>query len=144
MAYHEGSGIQFAPPEGWEVEETEDGSRTTYTIQSPDGIAFALITVDEGNSDPKDLVAEALEAIRGEYPNLECVPAVDTLMGRPASGFDIAFITLDMTNAGLLRGVRTGQRTLFLLGQWSEIDVEDDPEAQIDDLFRSIEETEGN
>jgi hypothetical protein len=140
MAYYEDRGIRFAYPADWETEVAEDGPRTTITVQSPSGLAFALVTMDGTLPAPEELVAEALAALREEYPDLDVTPAADTLVGHRAIGQDVAFLSLDMTNACILRGVRTQNRTFFLLGQWSEIDAEGDPEAVIDDLFRSIEE----
>lgn len=142
MAEHEAAGIRFNYPDDWEVEETDDGSRTTLIVQSPGGLAFALVTVDEDRPEAEELVTEAIEALRGDYPNLEVTPAEDQMAGRDAVGFDVAFISLDLTNAGMLRSVRTADRTLFFLGQWSEVEADDDPEALIDDLFRSIEEAD--
>lgn len=141
MAYFEERGIRFAYPGDWETEVADDGPRTTVTVQSPSGLAFALVTMDESLPEPGELVGEALAALREEYPGLDETPAADTLVGHCAVGNDVAFISLDMTNACVIRGVRTPRRTFFLLGQWSEIG-EEDPESIIDDLFRSIEETD--
>ncbi|WP_435020817.1 hypothetical protein TA3x_002038 [Tundrisphaera sp. TA3] len=142
MPYYEDRGIRFAYPADWQTEVAEDGPRTTITVQSPGGLAFALVTIDETGAEPEELIAEAMDALREEYPTLDESPAADTLAGHRAIGRDIEFISLDLTNACLIRGVRTPRRTLFLLGQWAEIDAEEDPEAIIDDLFRSIEETD--
>ena len=142
MADYDDRGIRFAYPEDWEVDVAEDGPRTTVTIQSPGGLAFALVTIDETGAEPEELVAEALDALREEYPTLDESPAADTLAGHRAIGHDVAFISLDLTNACVLRGIRTPRRTLFLLGQWSEMVADDDPEAIIDDLFLSLEETD--
>ena len=40
-------GIRFEYPAAWEVEVTDEGPRTTVTVQSPGGLAFALITLDD-------------------------------------------------------------------------------------------------
>ena len=134
-------GIRFRYPEDWEVEETEDGPVTTVALHAPDGLAFALVTVDDSRPAPAVLADQALEAMREEYPTLDAAPALETVGGHRAVGHDVEFISLDLTNACTIRCFRTDRRTVLLFGQWSDIEDEDTT-AVLADVRRSVEETD--
>src|SRR5947209_6971624 len=91
VSYYRDRGIRFAYPGDWETDVADDGPRTTVTVQSPSGLAFALVTMDESLPSPEELVGEALAALREEYPGLDETPAADTLVGHRAVGNDVAF-----------------------------------------------------
>ena len=134
-------GIRFEHPTDWEVEVLDDGPRVTATVQSPGGLAFALVTVDEDRPAPADLADEALAALKGEYPTLDAVPALETIDGHKAIGHDVEFSSLDMNNAGAIRAFRTPRRTVFLLAQWSDLEG-DEAEEALKALRRTLEETD--
>ncbi len=134
-------GIRFDYPHDWEIEADDDGPRTTVTLQSSAGPAFALVTVDESRPDPSEMADEALAALRDEYPTLDAEPASEMIDGHPAVGHDAEFISLDMTNTCAIRCFRTPRRTVFVLSQWSDLE-EDDPGARLEALRRSLEETD--
>ena len=134
-------GIRFEYPPEWEVEVSDDGPRTTISLQSPNGLAFALVTLDEDRPPPADLADEALAAMREEYPSLDAAPALETIDGHKAVGHDVEFISLDLTNSCVLRSFRTPRRTVFVLAQWSDFE-EDDAEATLLAVRRSIGETD--
>ena len=110
-------------------------------VQDPGGLAFALVTTDESCPDPADVADEALEAMREEYPDLDAVPAMETINGHHATGHDVEFFALDMTNAARIRCFRTPQRTVLVFGQWSDLGEADLPD-QIRRVFSSIEDRE--
>ncbi|MCA1686813.1 MAG: hypothetical protein LC745_12765, partial [Planctomycetia bacterium] len=111
VATFDDHGIRFLYPEDWEVEEAEDGPAVTVSLHAPDGLAFALVTVDDSRPDPAVVADQALEAMRDEYPMLDAAPALETIAGRRASGHDVEFISLDLTNACTIRCFRTPRRT---------------------------------
>lgn len=135
-------GIRFEFPAGWELDVTDDGPRTTVAVQSPEGLAFALVTADEDRPAPADLADEALAALRDEYPTLDAVPALETIDGHPAVGHDVEFISLDLNNACAIRSFRTPRRTLFVLAQWSDDLEGEEAEEALKALRRSLEETD--
>ena len=135
-------GIRFEYPEDWELEVTDDGPVTTVSLQSPAGVAFALVTLDESCPAPAELADEALEAMRDEYPELDVAPALETISGYPAVGHDIEFISLDMTNTCAIRCFRTERRTVLVFGQWSDLE-EGETGVVLDAVRRTIEETDG-
>ena len=140
--YDEG-GIRFEYPADWELEVTDDGPVVTVSVQSPSGLAFALVRSDEDRPPPAEVADEALAALRGEYENLDSSPALETIDGHRAVGHDVEFISLDMTNACAIRCFRTPRRTVLVFGQWSDLE-EDDAEGHIRRVRRSFEETEAD
>jgi hypothetical protein len=132
--------LRFEYPADWELDVVDDGPRTTVTVQSPGGLAFAMITLDQDRPAPSVLADEALSAMREEYPGLDAVPALETIDGHRAGGHDIEFVSLDMLNSCAIRCYRTPRRTVLVFNQWSDLD-EGDPEDSLRTLRRSIEET---
>ena len=141
-AIYDDRGIRFEYPADWERDETEDGTRTTVSVQAPSGLAFAIVTIDEGeDADPAALVAEARAALQEEYPTLTADPAEETIDGQNATGYDVEFVSLDLSVACTLRGFRTPRRTIFLMTQWSDLESLDADDA-LRALRGSVEETD--
>jgi hypothetical protein len=134
-------GIRFEYPDDWELEVTDDGPRVTAAVQSPAGLAFALVTADEDRPSPAELVDEALAALKDEYPTLDAAPALETIDGQKAVGHDVEFASLDLNNACVIRAFQTPRRTVFLLAQWSDLEG-DEAEGSLKVLRRSLEETD--
>lgn len=138
---YEGHGLRFAYPSDWELEETDEGEAATVEVQAPGGLAFALIRSDETGLDPASVADEVLEAMREEYPDIDVAPAMETLAGHHATGYDVEFFSLDITNGAIIRCFRTPERTVLVFGQWSDIGDEALPDL-IRDVSRSVEEME--
>jgi hypothetical protein len=134
-------GIRFEYPPTWEIDVSEDSPRTSVTVQSSAGPAFAMVTVDETRPAPEELADEALAALREEYPTLDAAPASETIDGHNAIGHDVEFLSLDMTNSCVIRCFRTPRRTVFVLTHWSDLE-EDEPEHALAAVRRSLEETD--
>ena len=138
-------GIRFEYPPDWDLDVTEEDARTTVAIQSPGGLAFAMVTVDEDRPAPAEMVDEAVAAMRDEYPSLEILPAIEEIDGHKAVGHDIEFFSLDMLNGCAIRSFRTKHRTILVFGQWSEADDDADgdaAEALMRAMRKSLEETD--
>lgn len=133
--------IRFEYPAGWALDVGDDGTRTTVTVQSPDGPAFAVVVADDSRPEPDALADEALAALRAEYPGLDDAPAREPIAGHPGVGHDVEFLSIDATNNCQIRAARTPRRTLFLLAQWSDLEGDDLPSA-FTALRSSIEETD--
>ena len=134
-------GIRFEYPPDWEIDVCDDGSRTNISLEAPGGSAFALLTLDEDRPTPAEMAEEALEAMRAEYPGLEDVPAREVINGYKATGHDLSFLSLDMVTWCSIRCFRTPRRTIFFLGQWTDLDDER-IEQQLRALRATIEETD--
>lgn len=137
------NGIRFEYPDDWDVEVTDDGPVTTVALQAPESRspAFALITMDSSCPAPAEVADEALSAMRDEYPDLDAVPALETIAGHPAAGHDVEFISLDLTNSCVIRCFRTPSRTVLVFGQWSNYDG-DVNESHISGIRQSLAETD--
>lgn len=134
-------GIRFEYPEDWGVEAADEGGVTTVALNAPDGLAFALVTVDDSRPAPATVTDQALEAMREEYPGLDVSTALETISGHRAVGHDIEFISLDLTNTCVIRGFRTDRRTVLFFGQWSDVEDEDVP-VTLALIRRSLQETD--
>jgi hypothetical protein len=139
---YEGHGIRFAYPADWDPEETDEGEAVTVEVQAPGGLAFALVRTDESCPDPASVADEVLEAMREEYPDLEAAPAMETIDGHHATGYDVEFFSLDLTNGAAIRAFRTPERTVLVFGQWSDVGSDDFPDL-IRGVIRSVEEIGG-
>lgn len=134
-------GIRFDYPDDWDVEENDDGDVVTIGVTAPDGVAFALVTLDGDRPPPVEVANQALQAMRDEYPALDAEAVRETIGGHPAVGHDVEFLSLDLTNACAIRAFRTATRTVLIFCQWS--DVEDPAVADLlTVLRRSVMETE--
>ena len=141
IATFDDHGVRFSYPADWEVEVDRDGEKTTVTINAPDGVAFALLAMDEGRPEPGEVAAQALEAMRGEYPDLDAVAVVEDVGGHDAVGVDVEFLSLDATNACAIRCYRSPRQTVLVFGQWSDLEG-GEPAEQIRDIRRTLEETD--
>jgi hypothetical protein len=137
----ESHGVHFEYPADWPVEVSEDGPVTDVEVQAPDGLAFALVRTDETRPDPARVADEVLEAMREEYPDLDADPAREDIRGYRATGHDVEFFALDVTNAASIRCFRTPRRTVLIFGQWSDLGGDDLCDL-VRAVFRSVEEME--
>ncbi len=140
-AIYDDHGIRFEYPADWSVEVPEDGPRKTVALQSPSGLAFALVTLDEEGLTPAEMADEALAAMREEYPTMDVAPGRETLGGHPAIGHDLEFLSLDVPNSCVIRAFGTPRRCVLVFAQWSDLD-DQDPEGQVNALRRSLEVTD--
>jgi hypothetical protein len=134
-------GIRFEYPMDWELDVSDDGGRTTVSIESPGAPAFVMVAIDEDRPQPAEVADEALEAMKGEYPDLEAVPALETIDGHRAIGHDLEFFSLDMASACAIRCFRTRRRTVLVFAQWTDLD-DDLVESQIRAVRTTLEETD--
>jgi hypothetical protein len=140
-AVFEDHGVRFEYPSDWALEVSEDGPVTTIEVQAPSGLAFAWVRSDEACPDPAEVADEVLDALRQEYPELDASPALEPLREHVATGYDVEFFSLDVTNGATIRCFRTPLRTLLVFGQWSDIGGDDLPDL-VKNLFQSVEEVE--
>ena len=134
-------GITFQYPTNWELNVTDAGTVTVVGLSAPKGPAFAIITIDVTKPNPAEIADLAFEAMREEYPDLDSTPALETIGGQHAVGYDIEFFTLDMTNACQIRCFRTPRRTVLVFVQWSDIE-EDEAGLVLAAIRTSITETD--
>jgi hypothetical protein len=136
---YDDDGVCFQYPSDWVLEVTEDGPVTSVDVQHPEGIAFLLVRTDLSCPEPAEVADSVLEAMREEYPDLDARPVVETLHQYSATGHDVEFFSLDISNAASIRCFRTPRRTVLVFGQWSELGEENLADS-VGEVFRSIQE----
>ena len=93
----EQNGIRFSYPENWRLEREENETGWTVLVQSPE-TAFLVVSLDTGMPEIETMAQTALDALRGEYEDLEADDCVESVAGQPAVGHDVRFFSLDLTN----------------------------------------------
>ncbi|MFO0964491.1 MAG: hypothetical protein U0793_02730 [Gemmataceae bacterium] len=119
----ERDGIRFQYPENWSLETGDAESGWTVSLQSPD-TAFLMLTYDESMPEPEEMARTALEALQGEYKDLEAEDALETVAAQPAVGHDIRFFSFDLTNTCVVRSFYSGAGTVLLLWQLNDLESE--------------------
>jgi hypothetical protein len=115
------AGIRFQYPENWRLEREESEEGWTVSLQSP-STAFMLLTVNQDDPSPDEMLATTLEALRSDYPDLEFDDCVDSLAGQPAVGHDIRFTSLDLTNTCWTRSFYSEAGTILVLCQCNDLE----------------------
>jgi len=129
-------------PHTWELEESEDGSRSLMTVSEPGGTAFAMISVDTACPAPAEVADEALETLRADYPDLDSYPALEEVTEFNAIGHDVEFFSFDFLNICSIRCFRTPRRTVLILSQWCETVDGEGLERIFAAIRKSFEETD--
>lgn len=142
IAFYDDYGIRFEYPFDWELDVDDDGEgRATVGLQSPGGLAFAFVRIDETRPEPGVLVEEAVEAMRAEYETLDSKPARETIDGFETVGLDLEFFSLDVPNSCAIRGFSTPRRTVLVFAQWAEM-LDEEAGETFRAICRSLEETD--
>jgi hypothetical protein len=116
-AIYEKLGVRFLYPENWSViDEDDDGSPQTVTVQSPQ-TSFWSLHVYPPNSELKPIVKELIAAIQEEFTDIEVLPAKETFGEIPTTGVDLAFFYLDLLVEAKIRCLKTPSSTLVWLYQ---------------------------
>jgi hypothetical protein len=131
-AHFEDGGIRFRYPENWKLEREENEAGWTVSVQSPD-TAFIMVCFRDDASTPDEMASAALDALREEYPELESEATVDSLGGQPATGHDVRFFSLDLSNTCFLRSFYSSEGTVLVLWQANDLELE-----RIEPVLRAI------
>lgn len=112
-------------PTNWTVDEAADpeSGGWTVTVSSPD-TAFFMMSLQPDARDPGDLADQTLDALKGEYKELDSEEVMETICGQPAIGFNADFLTVDTATSCRVRCMDTFAGPLLLLTQVSEYDRE--------------------
>ena len=132
-AVYDKLGIRFLYPDNWTLDEQEAGQgNCSVFVHSPGG-AFWSITLHEAGTDPGELVAKTLDALKEEYAHSETEEASEQVCGQTLSGYDLSFRYVDLSNTALIRGFRTATASCLLLCQAEDRDFE-----ELAPVFRAI------
>ena len=122
-ALFEGQGLRFSYPENWHLEEGQTEQGWSVTVQSP-GTAFLLVNIQADRPSVQQVLDTALAALREDYADLEADTATERIAGRSARGHDIQFFSLDLVNSCWIRSFRAGDRTILILCQTNDLELE--------------------
>ena len=125
-------GIHFAYPGNWELTREDNPSGWTVTLQSP-ATAFFMITFDRDMPETELMTETALDAMKGEYEDLEFEPMTESIAGQPAIGHDMRFFSLDLTNTCSTRSFYAETGTVLLFWQSTDLDLD-----AIDPVFKAL------
>jgi len=118
---YERAGIRFRYPSTWTVTMDDSGEGWSVTVQSPE-TAFLLVSVRPDADDPAELAEMALDALRGDYQEIDIQEITDTVAGQPAVGHNIEFMTLDTPVQCWTRCVFGPIGVVLVMGQTAEHD----------------------
>lgn len=119
---YERDGVSLQYPDNWTVEAEDRPDGWTVTIQSP-ATAFFMLGIHREADQPDALADEALASMKELYKDLEPTEVQDTLAKCPAIGYDIDFISLDLTNTCLIRSVALAEGCLLLMCQCTDSEL---------------------
>ena len=126
-------GICFDFPDNWQVEaDSESGADLSVTVTSPE-TAFWSLSRHSGETTASHLVENALEAMREEYPSLECEEAEDEIEEQFMAGYNLSFFYVDLCSTAAIRGFCHEGIAYLLIYQ-----AEDRELARVEPVFRAI------
>lgn len=123
-ASYDKRGISFLYPENWKIlDDGEDEWPRTVSVESPSGGYWTLHVYPE-EFQPHELCEQALEAMRGEYEQVESQDVEEELFDFNSVGFDISFFCLDFLVTCRIRSFRAGRHPILLISQAESRDFE--------------------
>ncbi len=126
-------GIRFQYPENWTLETDEAaGERATVTAYSPGG-GFWSVVRHPPESDPAELAASVLAAMRAEYDELDSEAAGEEVASVELTGYDLNFYCLDLTNTAIVRVAQTAEATYLVVYQAEDRDFD-----KLQQVFRAM------
>lgn len=131
-ALFEEEGVQFQYPENWKLEREDSENGWTVALQSP-GTAFLVLSLDAEMPEMEVMAKTALDALRGEYEDLEADDCVESVAGQPAVGYDVRFFSLDLTNSCWIRSFYTAVGTVLVMWQMNDLEFE-----QYEQVMRAV------
>lgn len=118
-------GLHFVYPDSWSVDEDQtDDNNSVVTVYGPGG-AFWSLTIHPAEADPQALADAAVEALRGEYEQLDVEPIVAKMAGKKLVGYELNFYYLDLTSTAWFHAVRHGDATHLIYCQAEDRDLDE-------------------
>lgn len=111
------SGIRFQYPDNWLLDDSDTSADCqTVSVSSPGG-AFWSVSRHTRLADTKELAQTVVEAMRGEYAEIEVEAASDTIADHELLGYDLSFYYVDLTNTAWIRSLRADKATFTIFYQ---------------------------
>ena len=119
---YRGHGIQFRHPSDWSLVEDVGPGETTIAVHSP-GTSYWTLTLLDDAPDPNDILETVLDAYRDEYKDIDVYESTPKLSVY-ASACDLDFVCLDLVNSVTVLAVRTNRRTVLIVAQGTDHELE--------------------
>jgi hypothetical protein len=115
-------GVRFKYPNNWILEDDADGASSDWTVSLQTPHSAIYMVSYRPDTDPTELADETLDALLDDYADLESTATADEVAGRVALGYDIDFITLDVTVNAQLRTLPHGDAAVLIMWQMADRD----------------------
>ena len=90
----------FSFPESWALDD--QNAPESVSVLGPDG-SFWCVRRELPDTPSENAIAQAVDAMREEYPDLEVESISDTIDGVPLTGVDLHFFCFDLTGTASIR-----------------------------------------
>ncbi len=132
-ATYDNHGLQLMYPGNWKLTDQSGASPPWHiTIETPEGGLWSL-TVFSQDADPETLLADALDAIKQTYDEVEMTKADPDFAPFESVGVNADFYCLDFVVSAQIRVISTNDSQLVLLYQAETREFE-----QKLDVFRAV------
>ena len=129
---YENFGLRFQFPENWKLAEESADDSIEINLESPTGAVWSLNLFSEIADAPQ--VAERLnEAMQAEFPDVESLPASETVAGLETVGYDLSFFYLDFLVTAQIRCVEVDGRTFAIMTEAESREFD-----ALEEVFRAI------
>ena len=117
------SGLRFQYPENWKLLRDEIDHGWIVEVQSPD-TAFLMVCLRTDHPACAELLEQSLADLRSDYPELDAEIAIARIANHDATGYDVRFFSLDLTNTCYMRCFTCRAGTVLLLWQLADLDAD--------------------
>lgn len=126
-------GIAFQYPDNWTLDEEDvHAGQNCATVYSPGG-GFWSVAIHPSSTQPAELAVAVVEAMKGEYEELEVADARQTIAGHQLVGYNLSFYYLDLINTAEIRCLRTDKASYSIFCQ-----AEDREFDEIRPIFKAM------
>ncbi|MBN1855023.1 MAG: hypothetical protein JW829_19980 [Pirellulales bacterium] len=117
-------GISFAFPDNWSLDDSEDDLPfPSVTVSSPE-TAFWSVSLHSRDTNVQELIETTIQAIRGEYGNLDVQEICDDFEGQSIHGCELNFCYLDLFSTAQIRVFRRNHHVCLLICQAEDHEFE--------------------
>lgn len=132
-AVFDGLGVRVDYPENWAIDADNDTDGLGSVTITSQETGFWTLSVYPADTPPAELLANAVETLRSEYPQLEVEAADEQIEGFDLTGFEVSFFYLDLISTAYLRAFQQNGATYLLLAQ-----AEDRELARVGPVFDAM------
>jgi hypothetical protein len=123
MQTYDANGIRFLFPDGWQFQESRDGTQLTLTILSSE-TSFWSATIFDEMQDGQHVIDQVLDALRQEYGQLDVYEVTTRICELPNLSYDAEFICYELVNSAFLRFVDSDSRPVLIYYQGTDQELE--------------------